>query len=166
METQANSLSRASLPLARQARRLREVRASSLSGPSLPLRAILWLFALLTVFPFTLLLLTSLKSQPDLLRGAFTLPDRPHFENFLSAWIDGHFGTHFLNSILVVVPSVVSLMIENVFSRAIVSTFLADIHEASPARTRRIPDAPASNPARTSAGRASPDRGRAPRRSS
>jgi raffinose/stachyose/melibiose transport system permease protein len=81
-------------------------RASSLSGPSLPLRAILWLFALLTVFPFCLLLLTSLKSQPDLLKGAFTLPDRPHFENFLSAWVDGHFGTYFLNSILVVVPVV------------------------------------------------------------
>jgi len=81
-------------------------RAGTLSGPSLPLRAILWLFALLTVFPFGLLLLTSLKSQPDLLRGAFTLPDRPHFENFVSAWVDGHFGTYFLNSILVVVPVV------------------------------------------------------------
>jgi raffinose/stachyose/melibiose transport system permease protein len=82
-------------------------RVTSLSGPSLPLRAILWLFALLTVFPFCLLLLTSLKSQPDLLRGAFALPDRPHFENFLSAWVDGHFGTYFLNSVLVVVPVVV-----------------------------------------------------------
>jgi len=82
------------------------IRAGTLSGPSLPLRAILWLFALLTVFPFGLLLLTSLKSQPDLLRGAFTLPDRPHFENFVSAWVDGHFGTYFLNSILVVVPVV------------------------------------------------------------
>ena len=66
-------------------------RTNALSGPSLPLRAILWLFALLTVFPFGLLLLTSLKSQADLLRGAFVLPDRPHFENFLSAWVDGHF---------------------------------------------------------------------------
>ena len=51
----------------------------SAGGPGLqvPVRPILWLFALLTVFPFALLLLTSLKSQPDLLRGAFVLPDRP-----------------------------------------------------------------------------------------
>jgi raffinose/stachyose/melibiose transport system permease protein len=72
-----------------------------------PMRAVLWLFALLTVFPFALLLLTSLKSQPDLLRGAFVLPDRPHFENYLSAWVDGHFGTYFKNSIIVVIPVVV-----------------------------------------------------------
>jgi raffinose/stachyose/melibiose transport system permease protein len=76
-------------------------------GPYLPVRPILWLFALLTVFPFALLLLTSLKSQPDLLRGAFVLPDRPHFENYVSAWVDGHFGTYFKNSIIVVIPVVV-----------------------------------------------------------
>jgi raffinose/stachyose/melibiose transport system permease protein len=81
-------------------------RAGSPTAPSLPFRAILWLFALLTIFPFVLLLLTSLKSQPDLLQGAFTVPDRPHFENYLSAWVDGHFGTYFLNSIVVVIPVV------------------------------------------------------------
>jgi raffinose/stachyose/melibiose transport system permease protein len=59
------------------------------------------------VFPFALLLLTSLKSQPDLLRGAFVLPDRPLFENYVSAWVDGHFGTYFKNSIIVVIPVVV-----------------------------------------------------------
>jgi raffinose/stachyose/melibiose transport system permease protein len=73
-----------------------------------PMRLILWLFALMTVFPFALLLLTSLKSQPDLLRGAFVLPDRPHFENYVSAWVDGHFGTYFKNSIIVVIPVVVA----------------------------------------------------------
>jgi raffinose/stachyose/melibiose transport system permease protein len=76
------------------------------TGAALPLRAILWLFALLTVVPFALLLLTSVKSKPDLLRGAFVLPDYPHFENYVSAWIDGHFGTYFFNSIFVVIPVV------------------------------------------------------------
>ena len=80
---------------------------SSLSGPRLPSRLILWLFALLTVFPFMLLLLTSLKSKPDLMQGAFTLPAYPHFENYVAAWVDGHFSTYFTNSILVVLPVVV-----------------------------------------------------------
>jgi raffinose/stachyose/melibiose transport system permease protein len=81
--------------------------AAGAAGLRVPVRPILWLFALLTVFPFALLLLTSLKSQPDLLRGAFVLPDRPHFENYASAWVDGHFGTYFKNSIIVVIPVVV-----------------------------------------------------------
>ncbi|MEF2070300.1 carbohydrate ABC transporter permease [Consotaella aegiceratis] len=73
----------------------------------LPLRMVLWLFALMTMFPFALLLLTSIKSQPDLLRGAFVLPDYPHFENYWHAWVDGHFSVYFWNSIIVVIPVVV-----------------------------------------------------------
>ena len=80
---------------------------SSRSGaPTLPYRLILWLFALLTVVPFGLLLLTSIKSKPDLLKGAFVLPAYPHFENYVNAWVDGHFSTYFMNSVLVVVPVV------------------------------------------------------------
>jgi raffinose/stachyose/melibiose transport system permease protein len=81
-------------------------RSAALSGPSLPLRAVLWLFALLTVVPFALLLLTSIKSLPDLMQGAFALPTHPHFENYFKAWVDGHFSTYFTNSVLVVIPVV------------------------------------------------------------
>jgi raffinose/stachyose/melibiose transport system permease protein len=82
----------------------------------LPFRLILWVFALVTVAPFGLLLLTSLKSQPDLLRGAFVLPDRPHFENYVSAWVAGHFGTYFQNSVIVVIPVVAVSVFLGMFS--------------------------------------------------
>ncbi|WP_413988866.1 carbohydrate ABC transporter permease [Labrys okinawensis] len=86
-------------------------------GPSLlPLRALLWLFSILTVSPFALLILTSLKSQRDLLAGAFVLPDRPHFENFATAWVDGHFSAYFVNSVVVVIPVVVMSIILGIFS--------------------------------------------------
>ena len=81
--------------------------STSLTGPSLPLRAVLWVFALVTVVPFGLLLLTSIKSMPDLMRGAFVLPAYPHFENYLEAWVTGHFSTYFANSVYVVIPVVV-----------------------------------------------------------
>ena len=83
------------------------LKAPSVNASMLPLRLVLWLFALLAVFPFALLVLTSLKSQPDVLRGAFALPAYPHVENYLHAWIDGHFGVYFWNSIIVVIPVVV-----------------------------------------------------------
>ena len=86
-------------------------------GPStLPLRLLLWLFALLTVSPFALLVLTSLKSQKDLLAGAFVLPERPHFENFATAWVDGHFSAYFVNSVVVVIPVVGISIILGIFS--------------------------------------------------
>lgn len=80
------------------------------------MRIVMWLFALVAIFPFLLLLLTSIKSQPDLMRGAFVLPDHPHFENYVSAWIDGHFNIYFLNSIIVVVPVVVVSIVLGIMS--------------------------------------------------
>ncbi|MBO0661107.1 carbohydrate ABC transporter permease [Jiella sp. MQZ9-1] len=79
----------------------------SLSRTVWPTRIIMWSFALVTVVPFGLLILTSLKSRPDLMQGAFVLPEYPHFENYASAWVDGHFSVYFLNSVLIVFPVVI-----------------------------------------------------------
>ncbi|WP_459463611.1 carbohydrate ABC transporter permease [Rhizobium sp. No.120] len=80
-------------------------------GAVLPSRIILWLFAVLTVIPFALLILTSLKSRADLIQGAFVLPTYPHFENYANAWIEGHFNVYFLNSVLIVFPVVIASII-------------------------------------------------------
>jgi raffinose/stachyose/melibiose transport system permease protein len=61
---------------------------------------------LITIIPLGLLLLTSFKSKAEVLKGAFALPAYPHFENYISAWTDGRFGTYFVNSVIVVVPVV------------------------------------------------------------
>lgn len=76
------------------------------TAPTVPFRIVLWLFGLITVVPFALLLLTSIKSRTDVLKGAFALPAYPHFENYVAAWTDGRFGTYFVNSVIVVVPVV------------------------------------------------------------
>jgi raffinose/stachyose/melibiose transport system permease protein len=81
-------------------------RSGASAAPTIPFRIILWLFGLITVIPFGLLLLTSVKSKTDVLKGAFAVPDYPHFENYVAAWTDGRFGTYFVNSVIVVVPVV------------------------------------------------------------
>jgi raffinose/stachyose/melibiose transport system permease protein len=81
-----------------------------------PFRIILWLFALITIVPFALLLLTSFKSQPDLMKGAFALPAYPHYENYINAWVDGHFSTYFVNSVLVVIPVVAAGTLIGIFT--------------------------------------------------
>lgn len=81
--------------------------SSAMRGPKgYAFRGVVWVFALLTIVPFALLLLTSFKSKEDVFRGAFALPERLHWENYVSAWVDGHFGVYFWNSIIVVIPVV------------------------------------------------------------
>ena len=87
-------------------------RASQRSGlAALPPRLVFWAFAVITVLPFSLLVLTSLKSQKDLIGGAFSLPSALRWENYVSAWVDGHFGTYLFNSIVVVVPVVAASVV-------------------------------------------------------
>ncbi|MFS8144643.1 carbohydrate ABC transporter permease [Rhizobium sp. BR 249] len=81
-------------------------RSSNIPATTLPLRILLWLLAFVTITPFLLLLLTSIKSKADVLKGAFALPAYPHFENYLDAWNAGHFNIYFWNSIIVVIPVV------------------------------------------------------------
>ncbi|MBE3639638.1 carbohydrate ABC transporter permease [Mangrovicoccus algicola] len=80
--------------------------ASRIAARALGFRALVWGFTLMTIVPFGLLLLTSVKSKQDLFEGAFVLPDRIHWENYVTAWVDGHFSVYFWNSVLVVVPVV------------------------------------------------------------
>ena len=81
-------------------------RSSNIPAAALSLRILLWLLAFVTITPFLLLLLTSIKSKADVLKGAFALPAYPHFENYLDAWNAGHFNIYFWNSIIVVIPVV------------------------------------------------------------
>lgn len=91
-------------------------RSSGSSVPALPFRIVLWLLGIVTIVPFGLLILTSLKSRADVLKGAFALPAYPHFENFVNAWTDGRFGTYFVNSVIVVVPVVAVSIVLGTFA--------------------------------------------------
>ncbi len=78
------------------------------SAVALPGRLSLWALAVLTVVPLAMTVVASLKAQPDLLAGVFALPTGAHFANYRHAWIDGHFGDYFRNSVVVVVPVVLA----------------------------------------------------------
>ena len=62
------------------------------------------------LLPFVIVLLTSVKSTADVIQDPLGLPSAWRFHNFVTAWSDGHFGGYFLNSVLVVVPTVVAIL--------------------------------------------------------
>ncbi|MBQ4797331.1 carbohydrate ABC transporter permease, partial [Pectobacterium versatile] len=49
-------------------------------------------------------------------QGIFTLPSRFNLDNYLTAWQQGHFNLYFMNSILVVVPVVISSLLLGILS--------------------------------------------------
>jgi N-acetylglucosamine transport system permease protein len=74
---------------------------------------LLFSYALLVVYPLFWLFYSSLKNDRDIFLTPFALPTSLHFENFSNAWILGHFGSYFANSVILT------------FSTVIITTFLA-----------------------------------------
>ena len=73
---------------------------------------VLFLMACVSLFPVLTIWLTGFKTDAELIEGFFSLPSTWHWENFVQAWDEGHFGSFFANSVIVVVPVVlVSLVL-------------------------------------------------------
>lgn len=69
------------------------------------------LIALLAVVPLVWVITTSLRTKPEILRSPIGLPEAPQWENYIEAWTVGNFDQYFWNSIVVVVPTVVGVLV-------------------------------------------------------
>ncbi len=60
----------------------------------------LLVMSLVTVYPFVWMVLTSLRERSSVYSGRF-IPEQFIFTNYPDAWVQTHFGSHLLNSILI-----------------------------------------------------------------
>lgn len=77
---------------------------------------VLSLFTLAILIPFFLTLLTAFKTQAELTKGVFALPQQLSFQNFVQAWNQGHFNYYFRSSVIVIIPVVVAATFFSVLS--------------------------------------------------
>ena len=67
--------------------------------------------SLMALVPIIWVIMSALKDRGRVIENPLGLPDVWHWENLLIAWTDGHFGRYFLNSILVVIPVVITVLV-------------------------------------------------------
>lgn len=78
-----------------------------LTGPSIAILIGLIGLALIWLIPFFIVLLSSLKSQGELMSGGIlTFPKTVKWENYAEAWEDGKFYLYFRNSLLLILMKV------------------------------------------------------------
>jgi raffinose/stachyose/melibiose transport system permease protein len=63
------------------------------------------------IVPLIWVISTSLKTSAQVSRSPLGLPQELHWENYLNAWDVGQFSTYFGNSILVVFPTVLGVLL-------------------------------------------------------
>lgn len=68
---------------------------------------ILTLFLLVVFMPILGIVLSAFKTNTEVIRGPFALPQQWRVENFVNAWTAGRFSSYFRSSVIVVIPVVV-----------------------------------------------------------
>ena len=63
------------------------------------------------VAPILWVVTTSLRTKKEILNQPLGLPDILQWGNYVEAWTVGNFGRYFVNSLLVVVPTVLAVMV-------------------------------------------------------
>lgn len=70
------------------------------------IRAFLFIWTLLIVFPLLWAILTSFKSQKEFMAGAFLWPQEFLISNYIQAWNEAEFSRYFFNSVVLSVGTV------------------------------------------------------------
>jgi N-acetylglucosamine transport system permease protein len=91
-------------PFAKPARRRGRI-TDALSLSVTQVLLIAW--AILVIFPFVWMVYSSFKTDKEIFFSPWTLPTIPHFDNFARAWNEASIGRYFLNSLVVVLFSLV-----------------------------------------------------------
>jgi raffinose/stachyose/melibiose transport system permease protein len=68
-------------------------------------------FSLFVLVPFAWVIFTAVKSRWEVPRNPLGIPAEWHWENFGEAWQVGHFDRYFVNSVTVVIPTVLIILI-------------------------------------------------------
>ncbi|MCY4538929.1 MAG: carbohydrate ABC transporter permease [Chloroflexi bacterium] len=73
--------------------------------------AIAGFLSLIVVFPLVWVIATSLKDRRQIIQNPLGLPEVYQWSNYAEAWQDGNFGIYFINSILVVIPTALGVVV-------------------------------------------------------
>lgn len=87
----------------------------------LAVNGLLLFWAVMVIVPFIWLIITSFKTDREIFVSPWTLPEVWQFDNFARAWSAAGIGRYMLNSVIVVVPSVIL----TVFTAALAAYILA-----------------------------------------
>lgn len=73
-------------------------------------QAILILFAIISLYPTVIMLLTALRPASSVTQSPIALPNELYWKNIAAAWTQGRFGHYLLNSTIIVIPTVIGVV--------------------------------------------------------
>ena len=86
-------------------------------------QAVLAFWALVVIFPFLWMIVTSLKADPEILTSPWKLPASLQWDNFERAWTQARIGRFFLNTLLVLAGSLTGTLLVSSMAAYVLARF-------------------------------------------
>jgi N-acetylglucosamine transport system permease protein len=80
-------------------------------------------WALMVIFPFLWMIVTSFKTDPEILFSPWNFPDSLQWNNFSRAWNEAHIGRYFVNSLIVIIPSLTGTLLISAMTAYVLARF-------------------------------------------
>jgi N-acetylglucosamine transport system permease protein len=87
------------------------------------LNVVLWFWSVIVIFPMLWLLYSSFKSDREIFFSPWSLPETLRWDNFARAWISAHIGDYFVNSLIVVIPSLFLTLLLSSMAAYVIARF-------------------------------------------
>jgi len=102
---------------------LRRGHGSAFSLSQMLLNVFLAIWAAIVVFPMLWLLYTSFKTDKEIFFSPWSLPANLQWDNYVRGWVDAHIGDYFLNSFIVVLPSLALILALSAMTAYVLARF-------------------------------------------
>ena len=80
-------------------------------------------WAILVIFPFAWMIVTSLKTDPEILSSPWTFPAALQWDNFTRAWTEARIGRFFVNTLIVLVGSLTGTLLVSAMAAYVLARF-------------------------------------------
>lgn len=112
-----------STPMETNSPTLRHMGGRNFSVGNIALNLFLLFWAVLVIFPMVWLLYTSFKTDQEIFFSPWALPAAPQWDNFRRGWVEAHIGDYFVNSFIVVLPSLVLILLLSAMTAYVLARF-------------------------------------------
>ncbi len=87
------------------------------------LNIVLFLWAVVVIFPMVWLLYTSFKTDQEIFFNPWSLPTSLQWDNFARAWVSAHIGQYFVNSLVIVIPGLIFTLLLSAMTAYVLARF-------------------------------------------
>ncbi len=84
---------------------------------------LLALWAIVVIFPFAWMIVTALKTDPEILSSPWTLPETLQWANFTRAWTQARIGRFFVNTLVVLAGSLTGTLLVSSMAAYVLARF-------------------------------------------